>query len=270
MGLYLRLTISFILCIFEYASLGFLSLEPGRRIMNNYFPRGNSTQPSGSFFENAADGGFDFNRTGWIIAASYCSLMLAVVLCYFVVFLKELGYGCFFDAERYERSNKHCCTVLFGKSFLLMWILFPAHVLCLFFIIYWDIRELREESADDAVDEVTFQHHELLTNIVFFLGDILLLKHVLVRWKALRIRDLRVSLFLETHVHLDDPDGGHGFRRRHALEEALEEEREHDNNGRRVHGAFGRRGHGRGREDFGEHSPLLPVNSHEASHLSSS
>jgi hypothetical protein len=39
-----RLTIAFVLALFEFSSLGFLSLEPTRLILNHYFPRGNATE----------------------------------------------------------------------------------------------------------------------------------------------------------------------------------------------------------------------------------
>eukprot|EP00048_Salpingoeca_helianthica_P015592 m.227558 g.227558 ORF g.227558 m.227558 type:complete len:255 (+) comp17247_c0_seq1:170-934(+) len=214
-----RLTIAFIFCIFEFSSLGFLSLEPSRLILNNYFPRGNATdgdsdKTNEKFFDNAAEQGFAFTDVGWSVAFGYVGLLFLIMGAYVVVFIKELGYGCLCTADRYQRANRHCCTRACGKSFLLMWFLFPIHTACLLFIVYWDIKELNKESQE--VDDIRLDHHEFLTNIAFFFGDLLLLKHVLAKWKALRTRDLRVSLFLETHVHLDDDDGHDHSRSRTA------------------------------------------------------
>lgn len=218
MGLHFRLTLAFILCVFEYASLGILSLEPSRQILHKHFPYDSNTTDSstseadtddgsevsvdsGSFQADAAAAGFAFNTTGWIIAFSYVGMMVIVLLCYVYIYIKEMGYGCVCSPSRYATFNQHCCTRCCGKSFLLMWVLYPVHAACLIFIVYWDIQELQHEQSE--THQVTLKHHEFLTNMAFFFGDVLLLKHVLVKWQSLRTRDLRVSLFLETHVHLD-------------------------------------------------------------------
>ena len=44
--IHVRLAVAFVLCMFEYLSLGFLSLEPGRQIVHNYFPYGKNTTAS--------------------------------------------------------------------------------------------------------------------------------------------------------------------------------------------------------------------------------
>lgn len=154
MGIHCRLSIAFLLCAFEYSSLSFLSLEPVRQIIARDFPFDNNTRfapPAAlrsvtsrayvlsdfysvqDFFQTAADQGFAFNQTvnpsflrvltwqGWTIAFSYCSLLILVLICYSVVYLKELGYGCFCSPSCYSRMNRHICTRIMGKSFLLLW-----------------------------------------------------------------------------------------------------------------------------------------------------
>jgi uncharacterized protein YjbI with pentapeptide repeats len=58
---------------------------------------------------------------GWSVAISYVCLLVLILFAYLHVYIKELGYVCICNADRYQRANKHCCTRVFGKSFLLMW-----------------------------------------------------------------------------------------------------------------------------------------------------
>jgi hypothetical protein len=69
-------------------------------------------------------------------------------------------------------------------------------------VIYWDIHEVRHAMPRHAArvlltiqlaqvaphdpSDVTLAHHEFLTDLALFFGDVLLFKHIVSKWKALR------------------------------------------------------------------------------------
>ena len=238
-----KLTVAFILsAVLEYCSLSFFTLEPGRQLLNHYFQFdntnciyanistpivnttlcGNISRSNFSILNCSTDGYQDWNKdfiinmcqkgacfsmTGWWIAASYAALITGVLVCTTIVFFTELGFSCCCTKQRYASANKHCCTQWCGKSFLLLWVFYPLHAAIMCFILYRDVQNLNDEGRyiwqgfnADAVDML---HQPFLVDMALFFGDVLLLKHIVCKFQSLNTKDMQVSLFLETHAHLE-------------------------------------------------------------------
>ena len=96
-----------------------------------------------------------------------------------------------------------------GKSGVLLFFALPCLIAAMLYFVVWDVTQIgRKVEVGD--DQITLKNHAIVTDVALMLGDCLLLRHLIGKWAALRTRDVGVSLFLETHVHIGRAHSGGG------------------------------------------------------------
>merc|ERR550514_2261828 len=72
------------------------------------------------------------------------------------------------------------------------------------YFVVWDLTRIGV-MEEDGQGRISWKNHSVIDDTALMLGDFLLARHLLSKWYALKTRDISVSLFLETHVHIGGP-----------------------------------------------------------------
>ena len=134
--------------------------------------------------------------------SGYVVLIALVAVGYLWIYLQEMALvriGCChscYSCANCCAATASCCG---GKSWLLQWLLLPICIAIVPLLVAQDCSEVHSLWRKAQVDRSHLPH--ALKAIALAIGDILLFKHFVTRWNALRA-GATVSFFIEGHHHL--------------------------------------------------------------------
>jgi len=201
-----KLSLSFLLTVFEFLSLGFFSLIPLSEILSQYFTAPNPPlthgDDAGSSVTHAVQI-LGWSTFGWVIWFLYIGLLFVIAVNYLVVFIEEISLITYFPNKRsliHFNEKKFCKK--FGKNFVLLVVLLPLAMLVVFLLLIWDMYVMISKVYGLEPNDTTVTPYVSLVEVALFFGDVLFWKHLLMKWISLKTLNLNVSLFMEGHTHL--------------------------------------------------------------------